>query len=84
MATSGPNTSSSQFFITYVSLPHLDGQYTIFGKVIDGAEDGGTLDILEKMPVDAKGKPTSQAGVVKIEKVTIHANPIAMEARDGK
>ena len=84
MANSGRDTNKSQFFITYAKQPHLDGSNTIFGKVIDGAEDGGTLDILEKMPVDAKGKPTSQAGVVKIEKVTIHANPIAMEARDGK
>lgn len=85
MASSGPNTNQSQFFITYVPLPHLDGKYTIFAKVIDGAgaDDGSALDSMEKLPVDAKGKP-SQAGVdCRIKSVTIHANPIAQDKRDG-
>ena len=36
MALSGPDTGGSQFFVTYSPQPHLDGGYTIFGRVYDG------------------------------------------------
>ena len=37
MALSGPNTGGSQYFITHSAQPHLDGIYTIFGRVVGGA-----------------------------------------------
>ena len=45
MASSGPHTEGTQFFITQAPTPHLDGRYTIFGKVVDG------LDIVNKIEV---------------------------------
>ncbi len=83
MANSGPDTNGSQFFITYSKQPHLNGVYTIFGRyvpisnriiwcrVIHGME---TLDAMERVPVDKKDKPLQE---IKLERVTIHANPLA-------
>jgi cyclophilin family peptidyl-prolyl cis-trans isomerase len=45
MANAGPGTDGSQFFITFVPTPHLDGRHTLFGEVVEGT---GTLDELEK------------------------------------
>ncbi|KAI8917398.1 cyclophilin-like domain-containing protein [Entophlyctis helioformis] len=75
MANKGPDTNGSQFFITYAKQPHLDSKYTVFAKVIDGMD---TLDALERVPVDNANRPIQE---VRIKAVTVHANPIADNAR---
>ena len=64
MANAGQGTDGSQFFLTFVPTPWLDGKHTIFGKVVEGK------DVLEKL--EAAGSQSGKTSEpLKIDKVTI-------------
>ena len=61
MANAGPDTDGSQFFLTFVPTPHLDGNHTIFGEVVDGME---TVRALEQRGTRS-GATTEPLSIVK-------------------
>jgi cyclophilin family peptidyl-prolyl cis-trans isomerase len=61
MANAGPGTDGSQFFLTFVPTPWLDGRHTIFGEVVSGQE---TLKALEKGGTQ-QGRPTESLQLTK-------------------
>ncbi|KAJ1449786.1 cyclophilin-like domain-containing protein [Pelagophyceae sp. CCMP2097] len=54
MANAGPNTNSSQFFITLRATPHLDGKHVVFGRCVSGSE---IVDAIAKVAVDNSDRP---------------------------
>ncbi|KAJ5488116.1 hypothetical protein LT330_008391 [Penicillium expansum] len=60
MANAGPNTNGSQFFITFVKTPHLDGKHVVFGEVVSGQ------DIIQKMESKSLDRSGNTDGTIKI------------------
>eukprot|EP01105_Mastigella_eilhardi_P016973 TRINITY_DN3899_c0_g1_i1.p1 TRINITY_DN3899_c0_g1~~TRINITY_DN3899_c0_g1_i1.p1 ORF type:complete len:390 (-),score=141.40 TRINITY_DN3899_c0_g1_i1:37-1206(-) len=69
MANRGPNTNSSQFFITFDAAPHLDGKHTVFGKVVGGLD---VLQRLESVETDEEDHPLED---VVLQSAVVYFNP---------
>jgi peptidyl-prolyl cis-trans isomerase A (cyclophilin A) len=64
MANAGPGTNGSQFFITVVPTPHLNGKHTIFGEVIGGSD---VIDAITKVQTGRNDRPVQDVVLESVE-----------------
>jgi peptidylprolyl isomerase len=68
MANSGPGTNSSQFFITHLETPWLDGKHTVFGHVVEGQDVVNSIaqdDMMKTVRIIRKGEEVKKFDAVK-------------------
>jgi peptidyl-prolyl cis-trans isomerase A (cyclophilin A) len=81
MANSGPGTNGSQFFITVVPTPWLDGKHTVFGRVVAGMDVVNSLktnDMMKKVRIERVG---AEAQAFKVDKASFEGYKVKAQSK---
>ena len=66
MANAGPNTGGSQFFLTTIATPWLNGNHAVFGEVIEGMDHVYAIENCRKLSGD---RPAQPQGIIRVTRV---------------